>query len=363
MDEETVTKYIERSRSLVEASPQMDEQNTRARLIDPFIRDVLGWDFYSTSIEMEYSVQMGSTKKKVDYALFADGSPTVFVEAKGCDTTISESHADQLRSYMRQEWVDWGLLTNGRSFLVFRLKKDGNRPDVELLRRFELDDLTANDWLLAALSKESIQSGASTEIYERVERRRQAITALSDRKSEIAEAIRQTVIDRVGEVVSQPAESLSKTFVDDLISELESDQNDGREATDNSTQSETAPDRSKETKANDPSGAYVVKIADQTESISFSDDSQADLMGTIVDHLIKEHSLIDAYAPLPYVPGKKIAILNDEPTHPSGEEMRLYRTVGSGYYVYTSLNKGDKKRHLTDFADACGVNISFDGEW
>jgi hypothetical protein len=37
----------------VEESPQMDEQNTRARLIDPFIKDVLGWDFYSTSIEME----------------------------------------------------------------------------------------------------------------------------------------------------------------------------------------------------------------------------------------------------------------------------------------------------------------------
>jgi hypothetical protein len=363
MDEETVTKYIERSQSLVEASPQMDEQNTRARLIDPFIRDVLGWDFYSTSIEMEYSVQMGSSKKKVDYALFADGSPAVFVEAKGCDTTISESHADQLRSYMRQEWVDWGLLTNGRSFLVFRLKKDGDRPDVELLRRMELADLTANDWLLAALSKESIQSGASTEIYERVERRRQAINALSDGKSEIAEAIRKTVVDRVGEVVSQPAESLSKTFVDDLISELESDQNDGRDTASNSTPSETVSGHGEETETVDSSDAYVIKIADQMESTSFSDDSQADLMGTVVDHLIREHDLIDAYAPLPYVPGKKIAILNDEPTHPSGEEMRLYRAAGGGYYVYTSLNKGDKKRHLTDFADACGVDISFDGDW
>jgi hypothetical protein len=86
-------------------------------------------------------------------------------------------------------------------------------------------------------------------------------------------------------------------------------------------------------------------------------------MGTAVDHLVKEHDLIGALASLPYVPGKKIAIPNDEPTHPSGEAMRLYRAVGGGYYVYTSLNKGDKKRHLTDFADACGVDIAFDGEW
>ena len=341
----------------------MDEQNTRARLIDPFIKEILGWDFYSTSIEMEYSVQMGSTKKKVDYALFADGSPAAFIEAKGCDTTISESHADQLRSYMQQEWVDWGVLTNGRSFHVYRLKKDGEKPGVEFLRRIELADLSANDWLLAALSEESIRSGASTEIYQRVERRQQAIEALSDGKSEISEALRETVVDRVGEVVSQPAESLSKTFVDDLIAELESDQNDGRAGTDEPTQSKTVSDHNKKTETDDLSDTYVVEIADQTESTSFSDDNQADLMATAVDHLIREHGLIDAYAPLPYVPGKKIAILNDKPIHPSGEEMRLYRAVGDNYYVYTSLNKGDKKRHLSDFTDACGVDISFDGEW
>ncbi|PHQ37448.1 restriction endonuclease subunit R [Halorubrum persicum] len=363
MDEEMVSGYVERSQSLVESSPQMDEQNTRARLIDPFIKDVLGWDFYSTSIEMEYSVQMGSTKKKVDYALFTDGSPAVFVEAKGCDTTITESHADQLRSYMRQEWVDWGLLTNGKSFHVYRLKKDGDKPDVELLRRIALSDLTANDWLLAALSEESIQSGASTEIYQRVERRRQAIETLTDQKAAVSEALRETVVDRVGEVVSQPAESLSKTFVDDLIAELESDQNDSHNAARNSSQTKTESDHNKQTEAGDLSDAYVVEIADQTESTSFSDDSQANLMGTVVDHLIRDHDLIDAYAPLPYVPGKKIAILNDEPTHPSGEEMRLYRAVGGDYYVYTSLNKGDKKRHLTDFADAADVEITFDGDW
>ena len=358
-----MSKYVKRSQSLVESSPQMDEQNTRARLIDPFIRDVLGWDFYSTSIEMEYSVQMGSSKKKVDYALFSDGSPAVFVEAKGCDTSMSESHVDQLRSYMRQEWVDWGLLTNGKSFLVFRLKKDGGKPDVELLRRIKLTDLTASDWLLAALSKESIKSGESSDIYQRVERRRQAIETLSDDKAEIAETLRKTVVDSVGEVVSQPAESLSKKFVDDLTAELERNQNDSRSGGDEQTQPEGKSDDADKAGNADQSGAYVVKLTVDTTSTVFSDDSQADLMGTVVDHLIREHGLVNAQGPLPYVPGKKIAILNDTPTHPSGEEMRLYRTVGDDYYVYTSLNKGDKKRHLRDFADACDVDIDFSGEW
>ncbi|MYL68685.1 type I restriction enzyme HsdR N-terminal domain-containing protein [Halorubrum distributum] len=360
MDEETVSDYVERSLSLVESSPQMDEQNTRSRLIDPFIRDVLGWDFYSTEIEMEYSVQMGSSKKKVDYALFADGSPALFVEAKGCDTTITDAYADQLRSYMRQEWVDWGLLTNGKTFAVFRLKKDGATPDVERLGESDLADLTANDWMLAALSKESIQSGASTEIYQRVERRRQAISTLSEEKDDIADSIRETVVDRVGEVVSQPAESLSKTLVDDLIAELERDQNDSRVDDETDTHSS---DPATTTGRSDESGSYVVELLTEAGSTFVSGESQSDVMEETVDLLVENHGLIEAYAPLPYVPGQKIAMLNDEPNHPNGDEMRTYRQVGGDYYVYTSLNKKDKKRHLRNFADACGVDIDFTGEW
>jgi hypothetical protein len=360
MDEETVSEYVERSQSLVESSPQMDEQNTRSRLIDPFIRDVLGWDFYSTEIEMEYSIQMGSSKKKVDYALFADGSPALFVEAKGCDTTITDAYADQLRSYMRQEWVDWGLLTNGKTFAVFRLKKDGATPDVERLGESDLADLSVNDWMLAALSKDSIQSGASTEIYQRVERRRQAIETLSNGKDDIADSIRKTVVDQVGEVVSQPVESLSKTLVDDLIAELERDQNDSRMAGETEPQ---PPDSVNVSEGPDVSGSYIVEVVGSTGSTFVNGESQSDVMEEAVDHLIESQGLIEAYAPLPYVPGEKIALLNDEPNHANGEEMRTYRQVGGKYYVYTSLNKRDKKRHLRNFADACGVDIAFDGKW
>lgn len=360
MDEETVSDYVDRSLSLVESSPQMDEQNTRARLIDPLIRDVLGWDFYSSEIEMEYSIQMGSSKKKVDYALFSDGSPAVFVEAKGCDTTITDGHANQLRSYMRQEWVDWGLLTNGKSFVVFRLQKDGDYPDVERLGEAELADLTANDWILAALSEESIQSGTSTEIYQQVERRQDAIATLSEQKDEIAESVRKTVVDRVGEVVSQPAESLSKTFVDDLIAKLKQDRNENRMGSGSEPSTlQSIPDPEQP----EPSGSYVVALTTPEGSTHISGENQSNVMGETVDRLIKDHGLIDAYAPLPYVPGQKIAILNDEPNHANGDKMRMYRRVGGDYYVYTALNKSNKKRHLSDFADACGVDIAFDGEW
>jgi len=90
---------------MIDDSPQMDEANTKKRLVEPFIEDVLGWDGFS-DVELEYSVQMGRNPKKVDYALILEGTPVVFVEAKGLDEGLSEDEEKQLRSYMRQVGVD-----------------------------------------------------------------------------------------------------------------------------------------------------------------------------------------------------------------------------------------------------------------
>ncbi|MCL7419205.1 MAG: hypothetical protein M8354_15420, partial [Halalkalicoccus sp.] len=65
----------------------------------------------------------------------------------------------------------------------------------------------------------------------------------------------------------------------------------------------------------------------------------------------------------PYVPGKKSAILNDEPAHRNGERMRQYRELENGYYVYTSLNQESKKRQIRRFAEMCGVKVEFGGAW
>jgi len=225
-----------------------------------------------------------------------------------------------------------------------------------------LSDLPVNEWIVAALSEESIRSGTSGEIYERVERRRNAIRTLSNEKESIAEDVRGVVVDHVGDVVSQPVESLSKNLVDDLIEDLESSRR--HKATGDDSPKKDVEER---TEANrqptTPSGEYSARVASASGSADFTDDSQTEVMAEVVDYLIDEHGLIEEYTPLPYVPGKKIAMLNDTPTHPTGEGMRTYRAVGNGYYVYTSLNKKNKKRHLADFAESCGVTVEFDGNW
>jgi hypothetical protein len=86
-------------------------------------------------------------------------------------------------------------------------------------------------------------------------------------------------------------------------------------------------------------------------------------MAAAVDFLISDCDLVSNLEPLPYVPGEKNAILNTEPNHPSGEQMRLYEQLPSNYYLFTSLNRESKQRYVQQFAEQCGLTAEFDGSW
>jgi predicted type IV restriction endonuclease len=219
MDTDDVAEYVERSQSLIDSSPQMDEQNTRRKLIEPLL-EVLGWEMLSAEVELEYSVQMGVGTKKVDYALMLEDVPVVLVEAKGVDSSISDSHRSQLKSYMRQTGVDWGLLTNGKQFEILKRKTDGARPNEVSLGRFSIAKLPENVTLLRALSKDVIEAGEAERIAQNIEATQRAARTLRRNKDEIATRISQVVTDEVGEAVSQTIENGSKQFVDILATSL-----------------------------------------------------------------------------------------------------------------------------------------------
>lgn len=220
METDELAEYVEQSQSLIDASPQMDEQNTRRKLIEPLL-ELLGWDMLSPEVELEYSVQMGVGTKKVDYALMLEGTPVVFVEAKGVDSSISDSHRSQLKSYMRQTGVDWGLLTNGVRFELLKRKKGGDRPDEVSLGTFSLQELTDNIHFLRALSKDSIETGEAERIAENIEATQRAATHLRENKESIANQITQVVTDEVGDSVSQTVQDGAKQYVDVLASSLQ----------------------------------------------------------------------------------------------------------------------------------------------
>jgi hypothetical protein len=199
MDGEAVRTYVEQSQSLLEASPQMDEENTKVKLIQPFV-DLLGWNFYSTEVQLEYTVQMGTQSSKVDYALMLGDTPVVFIEAKPARSDLSDTDVRQLRSYMRQELsVDWGVLTNGKTFEILSVTGDDRRDGETSIATFDLEEVADTPEILEILTKDAIQSGRADEIARQLTQTNRAIRRLTDREGPIGERLTDVLRDELGE--------------------------------------------------------------------------------------------------------------------------------------------------------------------
>ncbi|ELZ25894.1 type I restriction enzyme HsdR N-terminal domain-containing protein [Natrinema limicola] len=374
MKSEAVRKYVEQSKSILEASPQMDEENTKVRLVQPFI-ELLGWNIYSTEVELEYPVQMGTQQSKVDYALMLGDTPVVFIEAKSARSDLSEHNVSQLRSYMRQALnVDWGILTNGKQFEVF--SKNGNYESGEetSIASFHVNRLTETPEILEILSKESIQSGRADEIATQIAETNQAIQYLDDREGQIAEQLAGIIHDELGSVPIN-LEEQSIEFVQELRSALR----DQRQFLGNTTEADrdtdsdkpitsveaSNTDRSHAKSDTDGNERYVIEIGnDKTTLATLSGENQTDALHEAVNYLIENHDLISKIEPLPYIPGREKAIINDEPTSPHDEEaMRVYRELPDSNYIDTHMSKEGKKRHLRKLTERCDLEVEFAGEW
>lgn len=376
MDSEAVREYVEQSESILEASPQMDEENTKVRLIQPFI-ELLGWNIYSTEVELEYTVQMGTQRSKVDYALMLGDTPVVFIEAKSARSVLSEKNVGQLRSYMRQILdVEWGILTNGEEFEI--LSKSGTSENGEeiSIASFRVDELVNRPGILDILSKESIQSGRADEIATQIAETNLAIRRLDEREERIAEQLAEVTRDELGEIPID-LEEQSLEFVHELQNTIRSQRQflgdtveDNETENDGPSESEplvenggtTSPDSSESAESSE---AYVVKITGgQSIAATFSGKNQTDALHEVVNYLVESHDLISKVSPLPYIPGREKAIINDEPTSPHDDEaMRVYRELPGGYYIDTHMSKKGKMRHLRKLANKCDLDIEFDGNW
>ncbi len=96
----------------------------------------------------------------------------------------------------------------------------------------------------------------------------------------------------------------------------------------------------------------------------FSGEIQTDVMGEAVSYLIENYDLISKIEPLPYIPGREKAIINNQPTSPHNEEaMRGYQELAGGYYLDTHMNGPRKKSYMRKFADKCQTELTFEGKW
>ncbi|MGI8827445.1 MAG: restriction endonuclease [Chloroflexota bacterium] len=96
----------------------INEQNTKATLIDPVLR-ALGWNLEDLDeVQREYKPK--SADNPVDYALLILGSPRLFVEAKALNEDMEDRRwANQIMGYAAVAGVEWVVLTNGDEYRLY----------------------------------------------------------------------------------------------------------------------------------------------------------------------------------------------------------------------------------------------------
>jgi hypothetical protein len=146
MDVKTVQEYVNEAQSALKTSPNMDEANTKAVIINEFIK-LLDWRI-TNNTELEYSVKAFGNTYKVDYAFVDKDSPGAFIEAKRAGKSLKNKHNEKMSSYMKNEDVDHGILTNAKEYIFFSREIIDSRIKVNITAEIELNRLPDNLSLL-----------------------------------------------------------------------------------------------------------------------------------------------------------------------------------------------------------------------
>jgi len=107
-----------RSRIARSAGKRLNEENTKATLIEPVLR-ALGWDTEDDE-EVCREFRHNRRDKPVDYGLLAMRTPRLFVEAKAIGEDLKDRRwSNQIMGYAGVAGVQWMVLTDGNEYRIY----------------------------------------------------------------------------------------------------------------------------------------------------------------------------------------------------------------------------------------------------
>lgn len=129
-----------------------NEEMAKQALIIPFLQ-VLGFDVFNPlEVRPEYVADFGKKKgEKVDYAVFKDKNPIMFIEAKGVNEKLENHDAQLARYFNSTPEVKLGIITNGVEYKFFTDLDTNNIMDDAPFLRIDITNLSEND--IESLSK------------------------------------------------------------------------------------------------------------------------------------------------------------------------------------------------------------------
>jgi len=144
----------------------LNEQNTKATLIDPVLA-ALGWDLHSVD-EVDREYKRKPQDNPVDYALLLSRAPRLFIEAKALRADLSDRKwVSQTLGYATVVGVEWCVLTNGDEYRLYNAHAAVD-VDEKLFRTVRISDEPEHDTVRATLellAKEKVAANLLSAIW------------------------------------------------------------------------------------------------------------------------------------------------------------------------------------------------------
>ena len=121
------------------------EEATKQWLVMPMLV-ALGYDQYSSDIEPEYTLDVGTKKgEKVDYALKINNQTVALIECKQLNVTLSDKYISQLYRYFTISDAHIAILTNGDDYWFFTDSEKENVMDLKPYCSIRLSEASTDE--------------------------------------------------------------------------------------------------------------------------------------------------------------------------------------------------------------------------
>lgn len=180
----------------------------------------LGWDTDNRrEVKQEYRVG----GRRVDYALFIDGTEQVFIEVKKGGEPL-EQHQEQLLVYAFERGIRLALLTNGATWWFYLPIKTGNweQRKFSILSLDEQEKAEIAHVLAAVLGKENVNSGyafdSAEDLYRQTQRQNLILEKMPEAWNQLIDESDELIVARLaaktGELCEdEPDENEAKAFL------------------------------------------------------------------------------------------------------------------------------------------------------
>lgn len=342
---------IETARERLATGRFSNEASISTGLVLPIL-DALGWDaFDPNEVAPEYKVR----KRRVDFALVANGSPAVFVEVK--QPGQADGADQQLFEYAFHEGVPLAVLTDGATWSVYVPSEQGSYED---RRAYHLDlaertPAESADRLQRYLEREAVASGAATERArrdcQRAKQRKGARSALPQAWANLIASEDDVVLDRLAAEVESASGFQPER--DDLVLFLRSLR-------------PASGDLPKARRRRKKKVAHELSANSDLPSRGFRLDGRfvaartgADLLAAVFRALgERDPGFLDRFANQPQGRKRRYLAKSREELFPGHPELEgNSREVGQGYWVGTHSSTDMKARIIARAAKVAGVTL------